>query len=137
MRNLSFAALLVFAFGVACAAPPAADLHKRKDEKYLSIIQLIADPEKYDGNYVSIGGYLVLSREYENSLHLDENSYRSGMPNSIAIDFKSSTPSIQNRAEELDRHYIIVAGHFKAGVTAFSLGELQEVYYIAPASTAD
>ena len=135
MQKLTLAALLVFVIGVACAASPADDLKKRKDEKYLSLIQLIADPDKYNGEYVSIGGYLALSREIENSLYIDENSYRHGMPNSIAIDFEESLPEIRQRARELDQGYIIVAGRFKAGATALSLGELKEVYYIAPAST--
>lgn len=133
MQRLTIAVLLAFFIGVACASSPVDDLKKRKDEKYLSLIQLIADPDKYDGDYVSIGGYLTLSREIESSLYLDENSYRHGMPNSIAIDFEDSPQEVKKRAKELNQGYVIVAGHFKAGATALSLGELRGIYYIAPA----
>lgn len=137
MQRLNLAMLLAFFIAAACVASPADDLKKRKDEKYLSLIQLIADPDKYHGDYVSIGGYLALSREIENSLYLDENSYRHSMPNSIAINFEGSPPEIKERAKELDRGYVIVAGRFKSGATALSLGELKEVYYIAPAPAVE
>lgn len=136
MRSLIFVALAVFGIGAVFSAPSADDeLHKRKDEKYVSLIQLIADPDKFNGSNVSVGGYLVLSREYEHSIYLDEDANRSGMTaNSIAISFDSSSAAIQKRAKELDRKYVIIAGRFKAGNTIFSVGELEDVYYIAPAA---
>ncbi|HEX7026050.1 MAG TPA: hypothetical protein VF268_02325, partial [Gammaproteobacteria bacterium] len=116
--------VMMFSLSAACAAN-VPEVVKRKDERYVSIIELIANPEKFDGQYVSVGGYLTLSREYEHSLFLDENSYLSGMAaNSIAVSFASSAVSIQKKAEELDNRYVSIAGLFKAGTTVFSYGEL-------------
>lgn len=135
MRALTCWFALVVA-GIACAAPP--ELEKRPDEKYVSLIQLIANPDAFDGRYVSVSGYLTLSDEYESSLFLDENSYSSGLSaNSVAIDLESSKGEIQKRAKERDRKYVVVAGRFKAGPTAFSGGTLQGVYYLAPAPKAE
>lgn len=125
---------LVLAFFICSAcAGNVPEVVKRKNEQYVSIIELIANPEKFDGKYVSVGGYLALSREYENSLFLDDNSYLAGMAaNSIAVSFDDSTTLLRKNAEELDKSYVSIAGLFKAGATVFSCGELQEVYRISP-----
>lgn len=95
---------------------------------------IVANPEAYDGKHVNVGGYLVLRDEYENSLSLDENSHRSGMwANSVAIDFQDSSAEIKERARHQDRKYVVVTGRFVAGSTAFSLGKLQDIYYLVPA----
>ena len=38
------------------------------------------------------------------------------------------------RAKEQDRKYVIIAGRFKAGPTAFTGGQLQEVYRLSSAT---
>lgn len=133
MRLAALLLTLLAGIGGAFAAPPK--IEKRSDEVNVSLIQLIANPAAFDGKNVSIGGYLTLRGEYENSLFLDENAYRSGMwANAIAVDLKSSKPAIKERAKQQDRKYVLVAGRFKAGPTAFSGGQLQEVYRLFSAT---
>lgn len=131
MRASIFFSLVLLATGAACAAPP--EIEKRPDEQSISMIELIANPDKFEGKNVDVGGYLVLSDDYENSLFLDENAHRSGMSaNAIAIDLEGSSPAIQKRAKELDQRYVFIAGRFKSGPTAFSGGQLQGVYRFIP-----
>ncbi len=133
MRPSIFSLLVLVAVGVACAAPP--EIEKRSDERYVSLIQLIANPSAFDGKNVSVGGYLMLRDEYENTLFLDENAHRSGMwANSIAIDLESSAPKMRQRANEQDKSYVLIAGRFKAGPTAFSGGQLEAIYRISSAT---
>lgn len=132
MRIVKLSLLFVLVAGAACAAPP--EIVKKSDQQSVSIIQLIANPSGFDGKNVDVGGYFEMSDEYEHTLFLDENSMRNGMSaNSIAIPFAAFPPALKKRAEELNHRYVIVAGRFKAGPTAFSWGGLEEVYYIAPA----
>lgn len=133
MRILMSPLLFTLIFGAACAAPP--EIAKKQDQRSVSIIQLIANPDEFDGKNVDVGGYLEMNDEYEHTLFLDENAMRNGMSaNSIAISFDAFSPALKKRAKELNHGYVIVAGRFKAGPTAFSWGELEEVYYVAPAS---
>ncbi len=106
-------------------------LEKRTNEQSISLIRLIANPEAFDAKYVVVQGYLVLSDDYEHSLFLDENAYRVGLTaNTVAVDLADSSEGTKSRAKEKDRKYVIVAGRFKAGPTAFSGGRLEAVYRI-------
>ncbi len=109
-------------------------LEKRSDEQSISLIRLIANPEAFDGKYVSVQGYLTLSDDYEHSLFLDENAYRAGLTaNTVAVDLDGSSEETKARARERNRQYVNIAGRFKAGPTSFSSGKLENVYYLAPA----
>ena len=88
MRS-SMLLLVLVIVGMAYAAPP--EIEKQPDEKYVSLIQLIANPEAFDGKNVSVGGYLTLRNEYEHALFFDENAHRSGMwANAVAVDLENS-----------------------------------------------
>lgn len=109
-------------------------LEKRTDEKSISLIRLIANPEAFDGQYVAVQGYLALSDDYEHSLFLDENAYRVGLTaNTVAVDLDGSSVDIKARAKKRDRQYVNITGRFKAVPTSFSSGKLENVYYLAPA----
>ena len=109
-------------------------IERRPDQQSVSLIQLIANPDAFDGKNLSVGGYLVISREYENSLLLDENADRHHMyANSVGVEFDGSSAKVQQKGKELHRHYVIIAGRFKAHDSVFGSGTLHDVYYIFPA----
>jgi hypothetical protein len=136
LKAWSTALLILLATSAASAGPP--ELTKYADEQSISIIQLIANPDRFDGKRVEVGGYLELRDEYEHSLFLDKSSLQSGMSaNSVAVDLETSPTVIMTRARQLNRSYVSLAGRFKAGSTAFSAGKLSEIYYIAPVSSGD
>jgi hypothetical protein len=134
MRTSVWLLMLGFAFVVDGMAVSASEgqphrFEKHVDEQSVSLIQLIANPEAFDGKRVVVGGFLVLRDEYEHSLFVDENAHRASLTaNSVAADFDGSSTEIQARARQLDRRYVVVTGRFKAGATAFSGGKLEGIY---------
>ena len=78
----------------------------------VSLIQLIANPEKYDGEHFGIIGFLRL--EFEgNRLYLHEEDYKNALrDNSVGLDV---TRKQRQEFEDRNMHYVLVAGTFKAG----------------------
>ena len=78
----------------------------------VSLIRLIATPEKYDGEPVDVIGFLRL--EFEgNRLYLHEDDYKYNITeNAVRIGVtKKQRPEFENK----NMHYVIVVGTFKAG----------------------
>ena len=70
--SLIFGGLSAFAEGEQDPLPVTEEI------KYVSIIQLIATPEKYRGSYISVIGYVSL--EFEgNAIFLSKNDYQYAM----------------------------------------------------------
>lgn len=136
MRKFSSLCLIFAAAGVAFAGPP--DIQKRTNEISASLIEVIAKPEKFDGENLVVGGYLCLGSEIESSLFLDKSSKISGMTaNSIAVDLSESESVVRLRAGQLDGQYVFLAGKFTEGSTAFSGGTLRDIYRIIPAANSN
>jgi hypothetical protein len=78
----------------------------------VSLIQLIANPEKYDGERFGIIGFLRL--EFEgNRLYLHEEDYKNAITeNSVAIDV---TRKQRQDFEDRNMHYVLLFGTFKTG----------------------
>lgn len=115
-------------------APPSEQswlVEKRADEQSISLIRLIASPLEFDGKYVVVQGYLLIRDEHENSIFVDENSFRNGLSaNSIAVDFGGGSPDAKARAMSRSKKYVIIAGRFKSGASTFSGGVIKEVYVV-------
>ncbi|RTY85534.1 hypothetical protein [Flavobacterium sp. GT3R68] len=80
----------------------------KPDEKVqtVSIIQLISNPEKYDGKIISVAGFLNLGFE-ETALYLSQNDEEHKLKkNSIWIDKDSDRSSIYHK------EYVIITGTF-------------------------
>ena len=78
----------------------------------VSMLQLIANPEKYDGKTVGVVGFLRL--EFEgNELYLHKEDYDQRITkNGIWVDLSSK---VKEDADKLDMHYVLVFGRFNAG----------------------
>jgi hypothetical protein len=78
----------------------------------VSLIQLIANPEKYDGEQVEVIGFLRL--EFEgNRIYLHEVDYTHNIgENAVRIGI---TKKQMKDLEDKNMHYVFVVGRFKAG----------------------
>jgi hypothetical protein len=91
-----------------------------------SLIQLIANPDKYDGKVVRVIGFVRL--EFEgNALYLHREDYESSLSkNAIWID---ATPEMMKR-EKFDKKYVLLEGTFDAkqfGHMDLFSGELRQI----------
>jgi hypothetical protein len=77
----------------------------------VSLIRLIANPEKYDGKKIQIIGYLHL--EFEgNGLFLHKEDYDIGISkNSIWVDVDIKHPE-ESSLNKFSNHYVIIEGTF-------------------------
>ncbi|HEY4194082.1 MAG TPA: hypothetical protein VGM63_00995 [Mucilaginibacter sp.] len=77
----------------------------------VSLIRLIANPEKYDGKKLRLIGYLHL--EFEgNSLFIHKEDYDVGIyKNSIWVDVDMKHPEISG-LNKFSNHYVIIEGTF-------------------------
>jgi hypothetical protein len=100
--------LLVF---VAVSPAGISGANKPPYAEQVSMIQLIASPEKYDGKVVAVIGYLRL--EFEgNELFLHEEDYKSHIAkNGIWVNVG---PKMKGNADQLNMHYVLLIGTFNA-----------------------
>ena len=100
------ACLLLLGWGAETAADntvPRAEI--------VSLVQLIATPERYDGRAVAVVGFLRL--EFEgHCLYLHEEDYRHGIRKNAVWVMLNHT--INDRSAELNMHYVILVGTFDA-----------------------
>jgi hypothetical protein len=77
----------------------------------VSIVQLIANGQKYDGKLVRVIGFLRL--EFEgNALYLHREDYETSiMKNGIWVDVYSET---MKQSKTLNMHYVLLEGIFRA-----------------------
>jgi hypothetical protein len=101
-RLLAFSAMTFLLLGSAASVSGSL-------ENSVSIVQLIATPEKYDGKVVQVMGFLRL--EFEgNAIYLHEDDYTHAIyKNGLMI---VSNANIEARADKLNLHYIILEGTF-------------------------
>lgn len=102
----------------------------------VSLVALLADPERYDGRKVLVSGFVTL--EFEGSgLHLDKNAYEAGLRrNALWLDPPKWLSA--ESARRLDRRYGDVAGTFDAsehGHMGAYTGALVQLRRIRPTFT--
>ena len=74
----------------------------------VSIIQLIATPEKFDGKFVSLIGFLCIAFEGD-SIYLHREDLEKGIPrNGLWVDIPEKTDP------KLSMHYVLIEGIFDA-----------------------
>jgi hypothetical protein len=118
--------------------PAAYELSRQIAQQYeaVSLVGLLAEPERYDGRKVLVGGFVTLEME-GTSLHLDESAYEGGLrKNALWLDAPDWLAAAE--AGRLNRHYGEVAGTFVASqrghMGAYS-GALTQLRRIQPAFT--
>jgi hypothetical protein len=102
MKLSILSACLVFSFvGLMCAEEPLD----------VSMIQLIATPEKFNGKIVRVFGYLHLEFEGD-GLYLHKDDEREGLTrNGIWFD---RSPEVEATPKRFTDHYVLVEGRFDA-----------------------
>jgi hypothetical protein len=99
----------------------------------VSIIQLIANPDRYDGKRVRIIGYLHFGQEEEVIFLHKEDSDQLIDANAIWINLPNDLST--KLAAELNKHYVHCEGLFSAkshGHMGVFPGELTDVRWISP-----
>ena len=102
----------------------------------VSIMQVLATPERYDGRKVRVSGFVTLGFE-DLGLHMDESAYLAGIrKNALWLDNPDwLTPKA---ARQLNRRYAEVAGTFKAsrlGQYDLYSGTLTDLRRVVPTMT--
>lgn len=102
----------------------------------VSLVALLADPERYDGRKVLVSGFVTLGFE-GSGLHLDKSAYEAGLRRNAVWLEKPKWLSAE-AARRLDRRYGDVAGTFDAsghGHVGAYTGALVQVRRIRPTFT--
>lgn len=101
---LFFSTTLLYGQSTTDFSPPLIEKH---EEFNVSLIQLIATPEKYHGKKVLVIGYLNI--EFEgNAIYLHEEDYKHGLDkNAFWVDF-----SKEIKPEKYSKSYVIIEGTF-------------------------
>lgn len=73
-------------------ADPQAESKGKDEIKLVSMFQLLATPETFEGQMVRVAGFCLLEFESELLFFHKEDFYASLAPNSIALEFKGRTP---------------------------------------------
>ena len=106
---MKFACLISVFLIISATCCEAAEQRSREISYNVSIIRLIASPEKYDGKRVTVRGFLRLVFEGD-ALYLHREDYeRSLVTNSIYV---SLSDSQLNAFKKFDRQYVVVSGVF-------------------------
>jgi hypothetical protein len=78
----------------------------------VSIIQLISNPEKFDGKYVRLIGFVRVAFE-DDAIYLHEEDYKYGLTkNGVWLNLTKDIYEKQSR--KFDRKYVLVEGTFSA-----------------------
>lgn len=76
----------------------------------VTLVQLIANPEKFDGKQIRVIGFLRL--EFEgNVLYLHREDYENSLFDGIWVDV---TPEITKERKTLNMHYVLLEGIFSS-----------------------
>ena len=115
-KMLMLALLVLITLTVVFSVIAAVNFGKEKSVRqnrpeYVSIIQLIATPEKYDGMLVRVTG--VGNLEFEgNAIYLNKEDLAYRTHNAVWLDFQSNTTVSYEEAKDFNGKYVIVEGVF-------------------------
>jgi hypothetical protein len=85
----------------------------------ISLIQLIANPEKYNGQTVTVIGFMTIAFESD-MLYLGYEDYQHAIvPNAVWFE---RNPRIMADNERLDMNYVQIVGTFTTDTIGFGLG---------------
>lgn len=118
--------------------PQAYERARQIDLQYeaVSIVTVLANPERYDGHKVIVSGFLTFAFE-DHGLHLDRAAYEAGLRKN-ALWLRPAASLDAKAARKLNRHYASVAGTFDASSHGYGdlySGGLTQVQSISPTFT--
>jgi hypothetical protein len=113
--------------------PKASERAWQIDQQYedLSLVTVLANPQRYDGHKVRVSGFATLTFE-DYSLHLDRAAYEAGLPKNALWVTPPRWLDAQ-QARKLNRRYASVAGTFDAsehghgGLYSGALTDVQQI----------
>jgi len=129
MKSTCWRALTLLAVGLILMATSSCVPISSAQNNSVSIVQLIATPEKYDGEVVQVEGFLRL--EFEgNVIYLHEDDYKHGISkNGLWIERNAK---IDEKAEQLNMHYVVIEGTFHAtnqGHLGLNAGAISDITF--------
>jgi hypothetical protein len=105
MKHLLFLTVLMT---TACAETPAPpDVQSRQDDR-VSIVQLLSNPEDFDGKPVRLTGYLQLEFETYALWFHREDRVHGLLPNRIDLEVSACA----DRVEQVNESYVLLEGTF-------------------------
>lgn len=102
MRRLFLLVLVVFLARPLAGEPRAFDV---------SMVQLIANPEKYDGKLITVIGFMEIGDENDLIYSHHEDDEHGILANAIWFEI---TPMIKEKSEILSGNYVLLTGRFTA-----------------------
>ena len=86
----------------------------KKENRDVSLIKLIATPEKYQGQVIQVMGYLSLDFEGR-AIYLHKEDYNHSLcSNAFSVQFSPDFEKIKNIAA-YDKKYVVIIGTFNSG----------------------
>jgi hypothetical protein len=79
---------------------------------HVSVLQLITTPDKFDGQVISVIGFLSLSREQDVLYAHQEDATHLILDNGVVVD---RTEQLGRDKKSLDRKYVQIVGLFRGG----------------------
>lgn len=117
-RYLTMAIVVVLPFAAIPQAPP-------QTAPGASVIELIANPGKFDGKPVTVIGFLSLDPPDGNMLFLHEEDFDHGLiHNAIEI---APTKDMWTDREKLDMNYVVVVGMFRSPDKSHRYGLITDI----------
>lgn len=137
-RALALSAVTIVSLTALLAASLSRAQNNPMDNS-VSIVQLIATPEKYDHKMVLVTGFLRLEFEGD-AIYLHEDDYRHAiLKNGLMV---VTNPKIDMEAGKLNLHYVVLEGTFDAnnhGNMGLNSGTIRNITFagISPTRNPD
>ena len=91
----------------------------------VSMIQLIANPERFDGKRVKVVGFVHFELESSSAVYLHREDFEHGLLlNRLGADLRAE---IAKGHAAINDHYVLLEGTFRAGEYGFSSGALVDI----------
>jgi hypothetical protein len=110
-----------------CAVSFHAFAQRSTEPADVSMIQLIASPEKYDGKLIRVIGFLRLEFEGDALYYHKEDYEQSISKNAVWV---NTTPEMMKHKDQLNNHYALLEGVFDAkrlGHMGMFSGEISKI----------
>jgi hypothetical protein len=107
-RQTAFAILGITALMIVSSSGPAHG--QQRPAVSVSLIQLIATPERFDGKLVSVVGFLSFGGVEGDGLYLHKDDRDNGTGNAVRID---RTKEMLRDRERLYDNYVVIVGVFR------------------------
>lgn len=107
--------------------PSVIDNNTNQNVQFVSMIDLITNPSKYDAKRVGVTGVLSVKFE-DNALYFHKEDYLFGIPeNAFSLELDES---IINQYKHLQAKYVLVIGNFNAGRYGIFRGSINNIVSI-------